>query len=221
MNLSEYRKELIGVQTFVFALPVISRFFDPRAMFFPPLGDASGPWKFFALAIVGVSALLPYTLLPRTRRRVVVSVLFLLFIVSAGCYLSLHAKYVVTIPYSDGSSDYVIRGSVRNPELKKPYESMSDVDLIQHAGHSDEALEMAYTKESLLANRSKVFCSYVGSLVLLEMMLGSIALTGNLFGNDDPAPSAAEGDHDKSPPDAGAHYLSAASDLKDAPCGNC
>jgi hypothetical protein len=178
MSLAEYRKELKGVQVFVFALPVISHFFDPRAMVFPPLGDDSGPWKFFAMAIVGASAFLPYILLPRTRRNVVVGVLFLLFVVSGGSYLRLQAKYVVTIPYPVDSSGFVIRGTVRNPELKEPYASMNDEDLIQNAGQSDDALEKAYTKESLLANRSKVFWSYVGSLVLLELMLGSIALTG-------------------------------------------
>jgi hypothetical protein len=52
---------------------------------------------------------------------------------------------------------------------------MNDYDLILNSGQSDLRLEKIYTKESLRVNRLKLFYSYVLSLVLLEIMLGSIA----------------------------------------------
>jgi hypothetical protein len=52
---------------------------------------------------------------------------------------------------------------------------MSDEQLIEHAGQTDDALEFAYSRSSLLANRAKVFVAYVTALVLLELFLGSCA----------------------------------------------
>jgi hypothetical protein len=52
---------------------------------------------------------------------------------------------------------------------------MSDEKLIEHAGQTDDALELAYSESSLLANRKKVFWAYVIALALLELFLGSCA----------------------------------------------
>jgi len=175
MTLSHYRKELISVQAFAFALPVISTFFDPHAVPFPPIGDNSGPYKLVAIAIAGASALLPYFLSPKSRRGLVVGVLFALFVISGCIYVGLNASYVVTIPRPSGSPVFVIRGTLRNPNLKPPYDKMSDEQLIEHAGQTDDALELAYSRSSLLANRKKVFWSYVIALALLELFLGSCA----------------------------------------------
>jgi hypothetical protein len=55
---------------------------------------------------------------------------------------------------------------------------MSDDELIRNSGQSDSDLNLAYTKDSLHANRQKLFWSYVLSLLLLELMLGSVARAG-------------------------------------------
>jgi hypothetical protein len=175
MTLSDYRKELKSVQAFAFALPVISTFFDPHAVIFPPIGDDSGPYKLIAMALFGSSALLPYFLLPKSRRGLVVGVLFVLFAVSGAIYLVLYARYVVTIPRPSGSPVSVIRGTLRSPTLKPPYDKMSDEQLIEYAGQTDDALEKAYSRSSLIANRAKVFAAYVTLLVFLELFLGSCA----------------------------------------------
>jgi hypothetical protein len=175
MTFSQYRKELKSVQAFAFALPVISTFFDPHAVTFPPIGDDSGPYKLVAMAIFGAGALLPYFWLPKSRRGLVVGVLFVLFVISGCIYVGLNSSYVVTIPRSSGSPVFVIRGTLRNPNLKPPYDKMSDEQLIEQAGQTDDALERAYSRSSLLANRAKVFWAYVTALVLLELFLGSCA----------------------------------------------
>ena len=175
MTLSDYRKELISVQAFAFALPVISTFFDPHSVTFPPMGDDSGFYKLVAMAIAGASAFLPYFLLPKSRRGLVVGVLFALLVISGCTYVDLHASYVVTIPRPSGSPVFVIRGTLRNPNLKPPDDTLSDEQLIEHAGQTDDALELAYSRSSLLANRAKVFAAYVTALVFLELFLGSCA----------------------------------------------
>jgi hypothetical protein len=175
MTFSQYRKELKSVQTFAFALPIISTVFNPHALTFPPIGDSSGPYKLVAMAIVGASAFLPYFLLPKSRRGLVVGVLFALLVMSGCIYLELNACYVVTIPRPSGSAVFVIRGTQRNPDLKPPYDTLSDEQLIEHAGQTDDALELAYSRSSLLANRRKVFWTYVTALVILEFFLGSCA----------------------------------------------
>jgi hypothetical protein len=175
VNFSDYRKELKSVQAFAFALPVISTFFDPHAVPFPPMGDDSGPYRLVAMAIFGASAFLPYYSLPKSRRGLVVGVLFVLLVISGVIYVRLNASYVVTIPRTSGSPVFVIRGTLRNPDLKPPYDTMSDEKLIEHAGQTDDALELAYSRSSLLANRYKVFGAYVTALVFLELFLGYCA----------------------------------------------
>ena len=54
---------------------------------------------------------------------------------------------------------------------------MNDYDLIRNSGQSDERLERAYTKESLQSNRLMLFGSYVLSLALLELMIGSFVMS--------------------------------------------
>jgi hypothetical protein len=180
MTLSHYRKELKGVQAFAFAVPVLSTFFDPHALTFPPMGDDSGPYKLVAMALVGASAFLPYFLLPRSRSRraLLIGVLFALSVISGCIYVGLNANYAVTIPRPSGSPVFVIRGTLRNPSLKPPYDTMSDERLIEHSGQTDDALELAYSRSSLLANRAKVFATYVAALVFLELFLGSCAAAG-------------------------------------------
>jgi hypothetical protein len=175
MTFSHYRKELKSVQAFAFALPILSTIFNPHALPFPPMGDDSGPYRLVAVAIVGASAFLPYFLLPKSRRGLVVGVLFALFVISGCIYVGLNATYAITIPRTGGSPVFVIRGTLRNPDLKPPYDTMSDEQLIEHAGQTDEALELVYSRSSLLANRAKVFAAYVTALVLLELFLGSCA----------------------------------------------
>jgi outer membrane murein-binding lipoprotein Lpp len=214
MMLTEYRKTVNSLLGFVFALPVLSNFFDHHtAVLFPPMGDDSAPWKFVAMAIVGASVLLPYFLLPQTRRSAVVGILFVLFVISCFTYLKLESTYVIAIPHPDAPTRFVTRGSVRNPELKEPYRSMSDYDLIENSGQSDGELEHAYTQGSLLVNRNKLFWSYVFSLVLLEFMLGSVALAGTTLGGNDPAFSDAQDDAQDdqvaSPPDGPAAAVEA------------
>lgn len=175
MTLARYRNELKSVQAFAFALPVISGVFDPHALTFPPVGDDSGPYKLVAMAVVGASAYLPYFLLPKSRRGLVVGVLFALFLISGCIYLGLNAIYEVTIPRPSGLPVFVIRGSMRVPDLRPPYDTMSDEQLIEHAGQTDDALEKVYSRSSLIANRAKVFVAYVAALALLELFLGSCA----------------------------------------------
>lgn len=177
MTFAAYRKALIGLQGFAFALPAAANLFDRKSIFFPPMGDDIVPWKLFAMFIVGSSCLIPYHLLSDAKRKIAIGAGFLLFILSASCYMWVHTKYVVAVPRPNGSHIFVIRGTERNPDLKEPYRSMSDEDLTQHSGQSDDALELAYKRESLIANRGKVFGSYVASLVLLEFFLGSCAVT--------------------------------------------
>ena len=178
MTLTEYKKTAFGVQAFIFAFPLVSKIFDHHSPVpFPPIGDDSTTWRFFAVLIIGASALLPYVLLPVKRRRLVIGCLFALFVVSSAIYLSKNSTYVVPVPRPNGTIRYVTRGTTRIPTLREPYASMSDTELVYQSGQSDSDLEHAYTKESLRANRQTLFWWYVLSLVLLEFMVGSFALS--------------------------------------------
>jgi hypothetical protein len=176
MTLIEFKKTLKWLQGVVFAFPIISKIFDHRSgVPFPPMGDDSATWRFFAVVIVGLSAFIPYFLLPQKWKGWIIGGLFLLLILSGVNYLNLGGKYVLSVTYTDGAVRNIIRGTARNPELKEPYASMNDYDLIRNSGQSDLRLEHVYTKESLRTNRQKMFWSYVLSLALMEFTLGSIA----------------------------------------------
>lgn len=83
---------------------------------------------------------------------------------------------MVSVDYSDNDTRFYIVGSERAPNLKEPYRSMSDKDLIRYAGQSDDFLEDVYTPKSLYENRFKVFASYLLTLSLLEFWLGTLIL---------------------------------------------
>jgi len=147
------------------------------------VGDETTLFRFFALLIVGASAALPYVV-PLKRARPWVAVgLFCVLIVSSKLYLSLEQRYVITITvpaseeHPDGAKAFVTRGSQRSPDLKEPYASMKDDDLIRSTGLTDTRLERIYTSESLTANRQKLFWAYILPLVCLELLLGIIAKT--------------------------------------------
>lgn len=178
MTLTEYKKSAFGVQVFIFAFPLVSKIFDHHSPVpFPPIGDDSTPWRFFAVLIIGVSGVLPYFLLPVKWRRPVIGCLFALFLISSAIYLNKNSTYVVPVPRANGTIRYVTRGTARNPALREPYASMSDTDLVRNSGQSDSDLEHAYTKESLRANRQTLFWWYVLSLMLLEFIVGSFAMS--------------------------------------------
>jgi hypothetical protein len=178
MSPTNFVKTVRSLQVIVFAVPLFGRFLERKsALPFPPVGDNSAFLRFFALLFVAASVLIPYFMPKKTRQRVVVILLFFLFV--ASVYLYLHMEKVYVVPLSDGTT-FVIKGSVRNPKLPQPYASMNDQDLIEHAGPRDADLEHAYTRDSLEDNRNKVFGSYVLSLVVFQVMLGYAALTGEI-----------------------------------------
>jgi hypothetical protein len=173
MTLQKYRKSVRWLQVFVLASPFITKLFDRHSQFpFPPLGDKVDSWRFVAFLIIGSAFIVPYFFRPFMRPDIAMSTLFCVMIVVACMYLYANNLYVVTITDALGKKNFVIRGGDRNPDLKEPYRSMSDYDLIQHSGTRDEYLEQAYTASSISWNRWKVFVPYLGALVAFELFLG-------------------------------------------------
>jgi hypothetical protein len=176
MTIDNYWRKLKWLQASAVTVPFVSGLFDKHSgVPFPPMGDNVTSWRFFAFAVTAASAFLPYFLLPRRRRPMVIVFSFALLVAASALYLNLESQYVIAIPHPGGAATFVVRGTVRNPDLKEPYASMADEDLIQNSGQSDSALELAYQRQSLRANRRKLFWTYVGSLVMLELLLGAIA----------------------------------------------
>jgi hypothetical protein len=184
MRLADYQKNVKRLQFFIIAAPLLSKLFNQHSGIpFPPMGDETTLFRFFAMLIVGTSAALPFVV-PFKRRSPWIAVgLLCALVVSSAVYLTLEQHYVVTISFSasekhpDGAKAFVTRGSQRNPDLKEPYASMKDDDLIRHTGLTDARLERGYMRESLIANRRKLFWAYVLPLICLELILGVIAKT--------------------------------------------
>jgi len=185
MSVADYRKTMRSLQAFVIAAPLLSKIFDHHSDIpFPPLGDETMLYRFFAMLLIGTAAALPYVIqVAKKRLRLAVVILFCLAAVSSGTYLMLEQWKVVPIHFPaseehpDGAKTFVTRGE-RNPELKEPYASMYDEDLIEHTGQSDSRLERVYTKRSLLTNRLELFAAYIFPLVCIELALGFIAKSG-------------------------------------------
>jgi hypothetical protein len=184
MKLADYQTNATKWQVFVFSFPILSKLFDQHSGIpFPPMGDETTLYRFFAMLIVGASIALPFAL-PIKRVRVWAAIgLFFALVASSALYLRLEQNYVVTIAFPasekhpDGAKAFITRGSQRSPDLKEPYALMKDDDLIRNTGLTDARLERVYTKESLVANRQKLFWAYVLPLVCLELLLGVIAKT--------------------------------------------
>lgn len=184
MKLALYHKSVMTLQGLVIAAPFLSKLFDlDSPVPFPPLGDSTTQFRFVAMLIVGVSIALPFALPIKRVRSWLALGLFFSIVMSFALYLKLEQEFVVPIPFAateehpDGARKFVTRGNQRSPDLIEPFASMKDDELIRNTGLSDIRLEHAYTKESLAANREKLFWTYVLSLVCLEIFLGVIAKT--------------------------------------------
>lgn len=180
-TLNTFRKNAKKLQWLVFGIPVIGSLIDRHAsVYFPPLGDNVGSWRFFALLFAGASLALSYILpVPRSKALLPLT-FFCCFVASAAAYLICSDREEVSITYATGDPDEpervrtVIRGSERVLRIE-PFASMSDEELIKRSGFSDERLKRIYTASSLRSNRIWIFTLYVLSLMLLELFLGSIA----------------------------------------------
>jgi len=185
MNLADYHKNARRLQAFVVAAPFLSKLFDRHSgVPFPPMGDETTLFRFFAMLIVGASAALPYVVPIEKRVKTWVAIgLFCALVGSSALYLTFEQDYVITIPipasekHPDGEKVFITRGDQRSPDLKEPYASMKDDDLIRNTGLTDARLERAYTRKSLVANRRKLFWAYVLPLACLELLLGVMAKT--------------------------------------------
>jgi hypothetical protein len=182
MKLAVYHKNARRLQVFVVAAPILSKLFDQHSGIpFPPMGDETALFRFFAMLLVGAAAALPYAVPIKRASHWIAVGLFCILVVSSALYLKLEQNYVVTIPFPAseahpaGERAFVTRGGQRRPDLKEPYASMTDDDLIRNTGLTDARLEHVYTKKSLAANRLQLFCAYVFPLVCLELLLGVIA----------------------------------------------
>jgi len=181
MKLAVYRNHMRKLQVFVIAAPVLSKLFDHHfGIPFPPMGDETALFRFFAVLVIGAAAAVPYVLpIKRVSRRVAVGLFFAL-VLSSLLYVKLEQDHVVTIHFPaseghpDGAKAFVTRGQ-RRPDLKQPYASMEDDDLIKSTGLTDERLERVYTRKSLVTKRLELFCAYVFPLACLELFLGVIA----------------------------------------------
>lgn len=180
MNLKHYKSEILSIQVLVLSSPFVAKFFDKKSPLpFPPLGDNVGMWRMFASIFIAASILIPYFIYPLKRRRTAAVSLFLLLICCGSIYLYLNGRYVVPIHSAGEEINDVTRGTDRNPNLKEPYRSMTDEDLIEHSGLQDRFLEDAYTKSSLEWDRWKLFLPYVASLIVFELLLGAAAMNGS------------------------------------------
>ncbi|MGI4854029.1 MAG: hypothetical protein ACRYF4_08310 [Janthinobacterium lividum] len=177
MSVLKHVKVLRSLQIAVFALPLLGQLVEHQtAIPFPPVGDHATTYRYFAMLMVAIAAIIPYFTPNRWHRKPFVIALFFSFIGLFCTYLHLEGNFV--LPLEDGS--LVVRGSVRNPKLQLPYSAESDQDLIEDAGSDDASLLHVYTAESLQANREKVYFSYVLSLIAMEFTLGLAVVTGDV-----------------------------------------
>jgi hypothetical protein len=150
MNLKQYKSEILSIQILVLASPFVAKLFDKKSPLpFPPLGDNVGMWRLFAALFIAASILIPYFVHPVKRIGITIVGLFFLLLCSGSIYLYLNSNYVVPIHSAGEEIAFVTKGTDRNPNLKEPYRSMTDKDLIEHSGTRDGFLEDAYTNHRL------------------------------------------------------------------------
>ncbi|HEY4358397.1 MAG TPA: hypothetical protein VGN16_21805 [Acidobacteriaceae bacterium] len=185
MTIMGFKLHVVALQAIIFSIPLATRLVEgDSAMFFPPMGDHSGGFRFFAMLLIGAAVIIPFALPIQKRRFWIITGALLGLVVSTFAYLTLEQVYVVPLHHYtkhgeqiDDVMTFVIRGSERVPTLKEPYASMTDADVIRHSGEKDERLEHVYTKMSLWANRMKLFLTYVFSLIFLQIFVGVVAST--------------------------------------------
>lgn len=178
MQLASFKNTAKGLQAIVLSLPVVSTAVAHHTPFpFPPIGENEAVDRVGAVIVAGCALFLPYIFLPRIKnvrtRAGAIAAAFVLLLISFFVYKQFEDKYVIAIEYASAPTAFVTRGTDRNPSLAPSYLAMTENQLIHAAGQTESALELVYSRDSLLANRAKLFWSYAAFLSILEVLLGS------------------------------------------------
>ncbi|WP_419806011.1 hypothetical protein [Terriglobus sp.] len=177
MSFVRFKALWIALQVAVFGIPVAGLIEQNARFSFPPLGDNRGLWWFIAMVVASTAGVLPYKLAIKGRLSNKLLSLFAIALIFGTTTLALEASYVVTITKTGEQPILVTRGSVRQAHLPSRYVSMSDENLIKHAGLGDDGLQAAYTSTSLFLNRFQIWLAYTGFVSSIEFLLGTLAVS--------------------------------------------
>ena len=182
-GLTSYAKDVRAVQWFVCAIPIGGRLWQGISpIAFPPLGADTGTSVFFAVALSGVFAILPWALPLRKIKTALLCCSVLLLLGSAVSYFLLSQRYVVSIPLPDGSKLSVSVGSVRTAFADQYFQGETDSEMLSSRGPYENEVKKLWTEDSIGRARFGLYVSYLATLVLLNFTIGVVAKSGKASG---------------------------------------
>jgi hypothetical protein len=183
-SISDYKKLFSRMRWFVCLVPLGGWLTQNRIPFlFPPFGDNVHTGLTFAVSTVlaGIAALLPWKLdLTKVKSALLIG-LALLAVGSVIPYFYLIQKYVIsTTPTGTGPLTVTI-GMVRSEFALDNLRDYTDEEMLKELGPNEPSVHKLWTEDSILSVRLRLFLSYLGWLIPLNLILGICA-------REDPSP---------------------------------
>ena len=143
-----------------------------------PLGDAAltGLALTAATILAGISAVLPLKLTLPGKKSLAFVPCFIVACLSVVSYFYLSQEYVISIPLPEKSPVTVSIGSVRSQfALDHFKKDDTNADLLRAEGPYEDSVQKLWTRESILSVRLRLFISYLGLLVPINLIIGGLA----------------------------------------------
>ncbi|SDF67181.1 hypothetical protein [Terriglobus roseus] len=177
MKLSSYKASVLGVQCFIFSVPIGVHVLRPQTHFlFPPLGDADGFLIGVGFCIVGLFTIMPWVW-KKTQSPWLDSIAIVATFAFGIWYGVLVQKYVVGVPVqSQGKIVYLSVGSVKSLNAQKYFPNAKAREMLHDRGPREEEVRWLYTDESIDSARDQLLLSYISFLAAANLSVGFLAL---------------------------------------------
>jgi hypothetical protein len=178
-TLASYKRVFRAICYFVCAMPIGGWLTHHRfAFIFPPLGN--GALEGFATTtstlLAGIAAILPWKLRINQNKDLILASAFLLTLISTVLFFYLTQEYVISVPLPNGSALTVSVGNVRSEfALSNFPETATDTELLQAEGPYEDQVQKLWTRASIISVRLRLFLTYLGWLVPLNLVLGILS----------------------------------------------
>jgi len=179
-SISEFKRIFSAARWFICAMPVCGWLVRNRITFlFPPLGDSAqtGLALTVATLVTGTAALLPWKLDLLKIRSPLLILSFLCAVGSSLPYFSLCQRYVISTSLPGKHPLIVSIGNVRSKFALENFQGSTDAEMLQAMGPYEDEVQKLWTGDSILSVRFRLFLSYLGWLIPLNLILGIFAKT--------------------------------------------
>ncbi len=186
-DLRTYASVLRYVQVVVCAAPIGIKLLQPNAGYIiPPLGTINLLGIGFSVVLMGICSFVPWSMNKSRYAIATLSLSVLAGLIALITYSFYAQSFVreISVP-SQNRSILVSVGTERSEFANRVYPGRSDEDMLKDQGIQEEDVARLWTRSSILHARLRLFCSYLATLISLNLCFGALGRIAQLRAEHD------------------------------------